>query len=195
MFTRDDAVKFIERLKSFYGAEFNRKWEGVKPEMMIETICASFRGVEQHHISKCFRRISTSCSDFCPSIPTLLSWCFDGELQSDYEAYQDACRIDHVTDANVYEAIRRIGFWNFEHKSENVMRPAFIEAYKAVKAEYMSGTRFEIPKKIEAPKEEVVEELTEEQAEKNKQMAAEYLKNLKDLMNKKDEVNASRAHG
>ncbi len=149
-FTAVQARQFIERLRSFYGAEFNRKWAGVAPAMLEETICASFRAVAPEQLAKCFKRISTSACDFCPSIPTLLAWCFEGELLSDAEAYRmsgDA----QIRDALVYEAVRRLGFWEMRHKHEAQMRPAFIEVYKAVKSEYMGGARWTIPKAIAAP--------------------------------------------
>ncbi|AXI03882.1 hypothetical protein [Aquirhabdus parva] len=150
-FTALQARGFIERLKSFYGAEFNRKWAGVQPAMLEETICASFRAVSPEQLARCFKRISTSSCDFCPSIPTLLAWCFEGEFLSDLEAYRRAGD-ERITDPLVYETVRRIGFWDMRHKAESQMRPVFMEVYKAVKGEYMGGARFAIPKAIAAPK-------------------------------------------
>ncbi|WP_410210203.1 hypothetical protein [Aquirhabdus sp.] len=160
-FTALQARGFIERLKSFYGTEFNRKWAGVQPAMLEETICASFRAVSAEQLARCFKRISTSSCDFCPSIPTLLAWCFEGEMLSDLEAYRMAGD-ERITDPLVYETVRRIGFWDLRHKAESQMRPAFIEMYKAVKGEYMGGARFVIPKVIAAPKSIFQPETTEQ---------------------------------
>ena len=180
MFSKQDAEQFIERLKCFYGAEFNRKWAGVAPAMLVETVQATFQGITPDQMQTCLKRIKVSSSEFCPSLPSLLALCYS-EIKSEHEAYKLTSDPD-INDPLVYETIHRIGSYDFKNIRDSKAKPLFVETYRQVKADYMSGQRFEIPPKVEYKERPKPPELTEEEIEANKARAKEYLDNLKKLM-------------
>lgn len=180
MFSKKDAEQFIERLKCFYGAEFNRKWANVAPVMLVETVYATFQGITTDQLQTCLKRISVSSSEFCPSLPSLLALCYS-EIKSEHEAYKLTCEPD-MDDPLVYETLNRIGVYDFKNMQESKAKPLFVETYRQVKADYMSGARYEIPPKVEYKSRPPRPEFTEEELEQNKIRAKEYLDNLKKLM-------------
>jgi len=173
MFSKKDAEQFIERLKCFYGAEFNRKWANVAPVMLVETICATFQNITPQQLQTCLKRISVSSSEFCPSLPALLALCYS-EIKSEQEAYRLMSDIKNIKDPLVYEVHKRIGSWAWGHMQESKARPLFIEIYREVKAEVMSGKVFVIPAPVAyVPPEPIVRDPRAQEA------ARKYLEELK----------------
>lgn len=170
--TSDEAAEFLDQLKAFYGSsEFTRKWNGVESSALVATVCATFQGTTHAQRVICFRMIAASGTEFCPSLPTLLAWCYANEILPDYEAYHLACDGRARKDPLVYETMRR-------HGAFQPSRKEFMTGYAAVKAEYIGGARFAVPVKIAAPPVE-----TQKPTEAQKERFKAYRSNLMKMVN------------
>lgn len=172
MFDRDAAARLLNKMRTIYGAKFDKQWANVEPDELLNTMVEMYSDLTASEFKRGLDALQSHV--YCPSLPEFKALCRPNGLSDIFPppraAYQAACNHRYPHEV-VYEAASRVGFYELESRAESSTFKSFEQEYKSVCDEYLAGKRFTMP---------VARQVTHESKPADPERAAEYIAKIKE---------------
>ena len=161
MFSRDDAIALIKEMRELYGTKFDRQWETVKPQDMLNKFIQVLGDLPAAAIQNGINRMYRE--PWIPTIPEFRMWCEQGGawLTAD-EAWANALMYQEDSTTPIteqaYAALRRVTLI-INNESQKAAARAFKDIYHRIvsncQSKGMAQSQYK-PVELPAPKQEEV---------------------------------------